>query len=91
MRQYRARRSGLLTRLAGRQEMLCPWCGEWLPEDMAGVDVDHIIPRASGLVIDEEWNYQALHRACNLTKTDQITPEAIELAGQHGLMIRFLV
>lgn len=86
-RQYRARRSGLLARLADRQEMLCPWCGEWLPENMALVQVDHIIPRASGLVIDEEWNYQALHRLCNLTKTDQITPEAIELAAQHGLVL----
>ena len=86
-RQYNARRSGLMQRLATRQRMICPWCAESLPADTSLIQVDHIIPRASGLIIDEEWNYQALHRACNLAKSDAITPQAVALAADYGISL----
>lgn len=71
--------------LAGTQEWTCPWCCKLLPPSLAHTHVDHIIPRASGLVIEEEWNLQLLHGRCNQQKSDKITPQAITLAAEHGL------
>lgn len=73
--------------LAERQAWLCPWCNEYLPPSLSGTHVDHIIPRASGLVIEDEWNLQLLHGRCNQQKADRITPQAIELAAEHGLVL----
>jgi 5-methylcytosine-specific restriction endonuclease McrA len=87
MRHYRQRASRIKVRLAGAQEWACPWCGQALPLTPAGTHVDHIIPRASGLVIEEEWNLQLLHGRCNQEKSDKITPQAIELAAEHGLTL----
>jgi 5-methylcytosine-specific restriction endonuclease McrA len=49
--------------------------------------VDHVIPKASGVIVDEEWNLRAMHARCNASKGSQITTEAIELAASHGLIL----
>ena len=86
-RLYRQRAGRLKSRLAKAQEWQCPWCGEPLPSSLSGTHVDHIIPRSSGLVIEDEWNLQLLHRACNMAKFDKVTPQAIALAAAHGLVL----
>jgi 5-methylcytosine-specific restriction endonuclease McrA len=72
--------------LADRQAWLCLWCLQPLPGDVGSdlVQVDHIIPRAV-LRIEEQWNFQLLHRICNLRKRDKMTPKAWALAAEHGL------
>ncbi len=86
-RHKKARRSALVQILGERQEWTCPWCDVELPEDLADVEVDHIIPKASGLVIEEDWNLQLLHGQCNVKKFSRITAQAIELAAEHGLQL----
>jgi 5-methylcytosine-specific restriction endonuclease McrA len=73
--------------LAERQEWVCPWCKEYLPPTLDRTHVDHIIPRASGLVIEEEWNFQLLHARCNQQKSGKVTPQAVALAAEHGLIL----
>lgn len=85
--RWRKRRMKILRHLADRQEMICPWCEQSLPLDLSRVDIDHIIPIASGVVIHETWNLQALHRSCNCSKRDKITPQAVALAVEHGLTL----
>lgn len=73
--------------LAEGQSWICPWCSEYLPPSLARTHVDHIIPKASGLVIEERWNLQLLHSRCNQEKSDRITTQAIALAALHGLSL----
>lgn len=80
----RLRRLRVLRRLAQRQAWTCPWCNGALPANLAGLQVDHIIPRASGGP-DEDWNVRVLHGPCNRAKSDRITPEALVLAAGHGI------
>lgn len=87
MRHYRQRASRIKLRLAEAQDWTCPWCGKPLPLTPVGAHVDHIIPRASCLVIEEAWNLQLLHGRCNQEKADKITLQAIELAAGHGLTL----
>lgn len=75
--------------LAERQGWGCPWCSQQLPQSLARAHVDHIIPRCSGLVIEEDWNFQLLHGRCNQQKSGTITPQAIALAAEHGLSLAF--
>ena len=87
LRKSRKRRR-LQERLAKKQNGLCGWCYKPLPEDLAGAEVDHIIPKASGIVIEEEWNLALLHKACNGgRKRDKITKLAIKLAEAHGIVL----
>lgn len=73
--------------MAEAQSWICPWCSGYLPPSLARTHVDHIIPRASGFVIEEDWNFQLLHARCNQAKSDRITPQAIALAAEHGLAL----
>jgi 5-methylcytosine-specific restriction endonuclease McrA len=73
--------------LAERQEWICPWCSQYLPSSLSRTHVDHVIPRASGLVIEEDWNFQLLHGRCNQQKSDRITAQAVALAAEHGLVL----
>jgi len=41
----------------------CPWCWRPLPENLASVQTDLIIP-VSGGGLNTEWNQQLLHAAC---------------------------
>ena len=86
-RRYERKRDALTRALAAAQAWRCTWCELPLPVDLVGVAIDHIIPKASGLVIEEGWNLQALHTPCNGSKKDKLTPQALELAHAHGLMI----
>lgn len=63
---------------------MCSWCN--LPIDpVSKTDIDHIIPKACGVVIEEDWNLQLLHRSCNRSKKDTITDQALTLAADHGI------
>jgi hypothetical protein len=84
-RRYERKRDQLVRRLARAQRGLCPWCELPLADDTAACAIDHIIPKASGVVIDDEWNLQALHSFCNGAKKDKITPHALALAAEHGI------
>jgi len=75
-----ARRVGLAT----RQGMTCPWCDRALPQDLAGTQVDHIIPVSRGGA-DDAWNLQLLHGRCNRAKGSKLTPAAVALALAHGI------
>lgn len=86
-RQAQHHRDRLAHKLTLRQDWHCPWCSELLPADLAGVHVDHIIPKVSGVIIEDEWNLQALHQSCNLSKHDKITPQALTLAAEHGMLL----
>lgn len=70
-------------RLATRQGMICPWCNRALPQDLAGTQVDHIIPVSRGGA-DDAWNLQLLHGRCNRAKGPKLTPAAVALALAHG-------
>lgn len=80
----RRERETLRTKLATDQGHICPWCNEELPPRLADTHIDHIIPIAHGGP-DEEWNYQLLHKYCNLAKRHTLTPKAIRLATEHGI------
>ena len=54
-----------------------------LPEDLAHCEIDHMIPKSVTL-IEEDWNKALLHWWCNAEKWNYITPEALELAQEHG-------
>lgn len=86
-RRYRQKAGTLKQRLAEAQKWICTWCQGVLPVSPSRAHVDHIIPRASGLVIEEEWNYQLLHGRCNQEKSGKITSQAIALAAEHGLTL----
>lgn len=70
--------------LGERQGWVCPWC-ERAIKPGAKTDIDHIIPKACGVVIEEDWNLQLLHRTCNRSKQDKITDQALALAAVHGI------
>jgi 5-methylcytosine-specific restriction endonuclease McrA len=92
--RVRARRK-LLERLTAAQAFICPWCSEALHEDLHApvaarrtvVAIDHVIPKASGVVIEEEWNLQVLHDKCNGDKGSKITPQAMALAAEHEVAL----
>jgi hypothetical protein len=68
---------------------ICPWCSLSLPSDLAGTEIDHIIPRSRGGV-DADWNEQLLHWACNRGpggKHSQLTEQSIALAAEHGISL----
>jgi 5-methylcytosine-specific restriction endonuclease McrA len=73
-------------RLAARQGMICPWCDRALPQDLAGTQVDHIIPVSRGGA-DDAWNLQLLHGRCNRAKGAKLTPAAVALALAHALSL----
>ena len=73
-------------RLASAQGGICTWCNTALPDDLSGTHIDHIIPKVCGGP-DLEWNLALLHKGCNLSKSDRITPQAIKLAAAHGVTI----
>jgi HNH endonuclease len=82
------RRNGLKQRLADKQQGLCRWCHKPLPNDLDGTEIDHIIPKASGIVIEDEWNLALLHKGCNGgAKRDKITKLAVKLAKRHGIVL----
>jgi 5-methylcytosine-specific restriction endonuclease McrA len=58
-----------------------------LPEDLAEVHEDHIIPRSRGGPASASWNIQILHALCNERKREHLTPLAIALAAEHGITI----
>jgi 5-methylcytosine-specific restriction endonuclease McrA len=58
-----------------------------LPEDLAEVHEDHIIPRSRGSPASASWNIQILHALCNERKREHLTPLAIALAAEHGITI----
>jgi 5-methylcytosine-specific restriction endonuclease McrA len=63
---------------------ICTWCLGRLPETLASVDIDHVIPKSLGGP-DEPWNWQLLHHRCNVTKRAKLTPVALEFAAVHGV------
>jgi 5-methylcytosine-specific restriction endonuclease McrA len=63
--------------------MICPWCNRALPQDLAGTQVDHIIPVSRGGA-DDAWNLQLLYGRCNRAKGSELTPAAVALALAHG-------
>ena len=87
IRRRARRRARTLTTLAARQGWLCTWCEKPLAADLADVDIDHVIPKAAGLIIEDDWNLEALHGSCNGAKGFQVTPHAIALAGEHGITL----
>lgn len=40
--------------------------------------------RVFGRVINEAWNLDVLHAACNIAKGDSLTSRAIALSVEHG-------
>ena len=72
--------------LAREQDWCCTWCQHQLPEDLTATEYDHIIPRAADGP-DEDWNLQILHAECNRQKSDKITPQALALATEHGIVL----
>jgi 5-methylcytosine-specific restriction endonuclease McrA len=82
----RRRRATKRRRLAGAQGGQCPWCTGPLPANLAGTQIDHIIPVSRGGT-DQEWNLQLLHGRCNRKKWDQLTPRARALATEHGIAL----
>jgi hypothetical protein len=73
-------------RLAEAQGGICPECTLPLPEDLAGTEVDHIIPKARGGP-DLPWNRQLVHFKCNRTKRFRLTDRALALAAEHGVAV----
>ncbi len=86
-RHWARQRAKLNRKLALAQGWICPWCDEQLPADLADVDLDHIIPKAAGVIIEDEWNLQVLHLVCNRSKSDKVTPRALALAAKHGVTL----
>jgi hypothetical protein len=74
-------------RLAEKQDGICPACLLPLPEDLAGTEVDHIIPRCRGGP-NLKWNRRLLHFTCNRSKRAKLTDEAVALAAEYGVMLR---
>jgi hypothetical protein len=70
------------------QDGVCPWCSLPLPEDLADVAVDHIIPKCRGGP-NLKWNKQLLHRVCNGPggKGKSLTEHAKALAAEHGVTL----
>lgn len=58
-RQSPTRSAKAFTLQGGR----CPWCWRTLPEDLASVQTDLIIPVSRG-GLNTEWNQQLLHAVC---------------------------
>lgn len=85
-RHLAQRRYRRASRLAGRQDWNCPECEERLPQDLRFTHEDHIIPRSRGGP-DADWNFQLLHGECNERKREHLTPAAIVLAAEHGVVI----
>jgi len=81
------RESNLRREIITRDGGVCSWCHDPFPADLSGTHFDHIIPRASGVVIEDDWNIQLLHAICNIVKRDRITPQALSLAAEHGITI----
>jgi hypothetical protein len=82
--RHERKRRGALRRHAEVQGWICTWCSLRLPEDLGDMHLDHVIPKAV-LVIEDDWNLQALHRKCNLEKGGRLTTQAIALAADHGI------
>lgn len=74
-------------RLAREQGGICPECTLPLPDDLAGTEVDHIIPKARGGP-DVPWNRQLVHFRCNRTKRFRLTDAAVALAAERGITLR---
>jgi hypothetical protein len=74
-------------RLASAQGGICPWCSLPLPDDLAGTEVDHIIPRVRGGP-NVAWNWQLVHWRCNRAKRFMLTDRALALAAEHGITLR---
>lgn len=70
--------------LGERQSWVCPWCEGPITAE-SKTDIDHIIPKACGIVIEEDWNLQLLHASCNRSKRERITAQAVALAAEHGI------
>lgn len=60
-----------LAALILKQEKLCCICGSRLPDDLAGIHVDHILPRSLG-GSDSPENLQAAHAGCNMRKKNRM-------------------
>lgn len=86
-RRHKRRRDKTLRRHAEAQGWICTWCGLRLPDDLSNAHLDHIIPRAV-LVIEDDWNFDALHGKCNLEKWDRLTERAVALAAKHGIDLK---
>ena len=74
-------------RLARAQDGICPECTLPLPVDLAGTEVDHIIPKIRGGP-DLSWNRQLVHFRCNRSKRFRLTDAAVALAAEHGVILR---
>ena len=86
VQRNKRRRAKLKLALATTQGWVCSWCEQPLPSDLSSVQIDHIIPRAHGGP-DEDWNLQAMHWDCNLSKFDQVTEQARTLAAEHDVAL----
>jgi 5-methylcytosine-specific restriction endonuclease McrA len=78
-----------LAQLVARDGTACRWCALPLPEDMAGVHIDHLIPISAGGP-DALWNLQLLHGLCNRLKGSRLTPAAYVLLVQYRLTLALL-
>lgn len=72
-------------RLARAQDGICPECTLPLGE-LAGTEVDHIIPKVRGGP-DVAWNRQLVHFRCNRTRRFKLTDAALALAAEHGVRV----
>jgi 5-methylcytosine-specific restriction endonuclease McrA len=81
------RKLPVLQGLVERDGRTCFLCSEPLPGNLMEAHIDHIIPKASGIVIEDEWNLQVTHGRCNQSKRDRITPQARRLALEHGIAL----
>ena len=89
-RRIKRRNERRMRRHAEAQGWACTWCGLPLPDSLKDAHQDHIIPQAVtlaslGRVIDDDWNMDVLHAACNLIKGGSLTPRAVTLAAEHGI------
>jgi 5-methylcytosine-specific restriction endonuclease McrA len=73
-------------RLAKAQDGICPECALPLPDDLAGTEIDHIIPRSRGGP-DLVWNRRLVHFKCNRSKHTKLTDEAAVLAERYGVTL----
>lgn len=73
-------------RLARIQNGICLECELPLPADLAGTEVDHIVPRCRGGP-DLPWNRRLVHFKCNRSKRFKLTAEAAALAAEHGIVL----
>jgi len=89
-RREQRQHQAMKRRCAEVQSWICTWCDLPLPGDLEATHLDHVIPKAVtmtvlGRVINEAWNLDVLHAACNIAKGGSLTLRAVALSAEHGI------